>query len=144
MKDCWDKFEIFGKVLLPVVVAIAALFLNNQVSQRNLTGTKLQIAVGVLTGEPKDDTKALRDWAINVLQHPDRDHSLSEEAALELRKQALPNRLREISNWGGFGYADLFQSLECQDKEAEGYNETLCSHYRDWQSPQPWLIIPRE
>lgn len=76
---------------MAVVVALSALFLNNQISLRNLTGVKLQIAVGVLSEDPKQETQALRNWAIDVLQDPEGNYALSDEAVKELRGTTLSN-----------------------------------------------------
>lgn len=70
-KDRWDKFEIFGKVALPIVVALAAVFLNNQISVRQIHSEKTALAVRVLSS-PADPSRStidpIREWAVDVLE----------------------------------------------------------------------------
>lgn len=89
--DAWNKFDL-GKIVIPFLVAVVAVILNAQVSKRAITGTKLEVAVGVLSQEPSEGTNALRKWAIEVLQDPTAANHLGEAAAAELRKQALPSK----------------------------------------------------
>ncbi|MDU8928303.1 hypothetical protein RXV86_12980 [Alisedimentitalea sp. MJ-SS2] len=89
-KDNWDKFEIVGKIVVgltvPVVVAVAAYFLNTQISERTRSSEMTRIAVGVLSKSPSDEDynselEPMRRWAIGVLQNPTADHPLSEDEA---------------------------------------------------------------
>lgn len=98
-KDCWDKGEIIGKVmgavLIPVVITIGGLFFNWQenqrareaaeaASKRAATAQMMQIAVGVLTGEPTEETKALREWASEVLKNPGEIIAMNDEVTGQL------------------------------------------------------------
>ncbi|WP_159089334.1 hypothetical protein [Tateyamaria sp. Alg231-49] len=112
-KDFWDKFEIGGKVALPVVVALAALYLNDQVSQREVSGRMIELSISVLASDPiYDEGEArvdpLRDWAVNVLRHPDNPPTLSRGAATELRRLGLPDEGR-IQAYSSEEYIQLWQ-----------------------------------
>lgn len=88
-KDYWDKAEILGKVvgsvLVPLVVAVA-LFIWNSERTRQLTAASITpLAVSILTTAPSDeDTTALREWAVAVLNNPSDPPSLTGEAASTL------------------------------------------------------------
>lgn len=97
-KDMWDKAEIVGKVSLPVAVAVATLWLNGQVSQRQQSTEITKVAIGVLSEELGDDQRGidpLREWAVARLsenyQFSDaaRDVLLSGERSLSLTTGSL-------------------------------------------------------
>jgi len=99
--DRWDKAEIAGKVagavLIPVTLAVAAWFVNTELTARGQAARMTEIAVGVLTLEPSEDPDTndpLRDWAIEVLQNPSDPPPLSDEAAEALRTK------ERLSVWG--------------------------------------------
>ncbi|WP_284262028.1 hypothetical protein [Roseicyclus amphidinii] len=88
-KDYWDKAEIMGKVvgsvLVPLVVALA-LFMWNSERTRQLTAASVTpLAISILTAAPSDeDTTALREWAVTVLNNPSDPPSLTDAAASSL------------------------------------------------------------
>jgi len=89
-KDNWDKAEVASKFFVPVIIALAALAFNNQVSVRSQAATMAQVAVGILVEEPEEMSDELRDWAINVLQRPGEIVALDEAAAEALKREGLP------------------------------------------------------
>ena len=99
-KDFWDKLEICGKTALPIVVALAAVFLNNQINTRAQASEWTKIALSVIN-KPLDqeDTNQilLRTWAVDVLADPTKLHSIDEDT-----KQALLNSDEpfDVSGWG--------------------------------------------
>ena len=68
-KDNWDKTDILAKVALPIIILVATLVYNNQLNYRQQSAAMVEIAVGVVSEAPSDDsqTNALRDWAIDKL-----------------------------------------------------------------------------
>lgn len=110
-KDGWDITEIVGKVagavLIPSVIAIGGLYFNAQenqrarqaseaASRRAATAQMMQIAVGVLSSKPTEETAALRKWATEVLEKPGEIIALNRDAAIQLESSQL------APNWGGF------------------------------------------
>jgi hypothetical protein len=90
-KDFWDKAEIVGKVLVPIVVGVSVWLWNVERTKFQTTATMTQIAIGVLTGEPAESgSKALREWAIDVLRNPSSPPELSESAAAQLNSEGFP------------------------------------------------------
>jgi hypothetical protein len=89
-KDTWDKAEIIGKVAIPVIIAITALTLNDQLSQRAQDAEVIKIAVAILSERPSEEgasNSALRSWAIDeMVVRAD----LSQDAAEELIDARLP------------------------------------------------------
>jgi hypothetical protein len=90
-KDYWDKAQIIGTLLIPIVIAIFGLFLNNTIKEKEIKLQYIEMALGILREEPNQDSIGLRLWAIDVAQK----YSIvgfSEEALEELKKSALPYR----------------------------------------------------
>lgn len=99
-KDCWDKAEVLGKIVVPIAVGLLLLAWNNQRTTQQTSAAMTEIAIGVLSEEPAEDGgDALRDWAIAVLQSPDDPPRLSDEAAMELRFDRVLS-----GSWGGDGF----------------------------------------
>lgn len=96
-KDGWDKAEvgarIFGAVIVPLIVALVASIWSNHSSARQSAAQMSALAIGILQAEPKPSAndRALRDWAISVLQNPIAPPALSDDAADELRRTGLPS-----------------------------------------------------
>jgi hypothetical protein len=89
-KDFWDKAEIVGKVLVPIVVGVSVWLWNVERTKFQTTATMTQIAIGVLTGEPAESgSNALRKWAIDVLRNPSSPPELSESAAAQLNSEGF-------------------------------------------------------
>jgi hypothetical protein len=90
-KDLWDKAQIIGTLLIPVVFAIFGFFINNTIKEKEIKLQYIEMALGILREEPSQDSIGLRLWAIDVVQK----YSIvgfSEEALEELKKSALPFR----------------------------------------------------
>ncbi|WBU53299.1 hypothetical protein [Paracoccus sp. SCSIO 75233] len=107
-KDIWDKFDIIGRItgaiLIPVAVAYSAFTWNAQRTQSQVMATMAQTATLILSTETSPNASVeemnalniLKSWAITVLQYPERPHSLSDEAAAELKSMTLGRYVRPI------------------------------------------------
>lgn len=120
-KDCWDKLEIVAKILgatvIPLTVGFAAYWLNDQISQRSRSAEMTSIAVGILTTPPSnseysEDERALRTWAVGILENPSGDNALS----AELKRILINDRFT-------IGWSDVFSSID--DSEIESYTQRL-------------------
>jgi hypothetical protein len=99
-KDFWDKAEIVGKVLVPIVVGVSVWLWNVERTKFQTTATMTQIAIGVLTGEPSENgSDALREWAISVLRNPSNPPELSDSAATQLSGEGF--------RWPALSAADI-------------------------------------
>ena len=90
-KNNWDKAQIFGTLLIPVVIAISGYFINNTIKAKEIRLQYLEMALNILSEEPNQETIGLRLWAIDVVEK----YSIlqfSEEALEELKRSALPFR----------------------------------------------------
>lgn len=106
-KDRWDQLDIISKalagVLIPIVLGYSVYAWNasrtrseadaNDQRTRSETATNmLAVAVGILKNPVPTDKagKALRDWAITVMQNPSNPPMLTEAAAKDLASEPLP------------------------------------------------------
>jgi hypothetical protein len=90
-KDWWDKAQIIGTLLIPIVIVISGFLINNTIKEKEIKLQYIEMALGILREEPNQDSIGLRLWAIDVAQKYS-IVGLSEEALEELKKSALPYR----------------------------------------------------
>lgn len=93
-KDNWDKAEVLskvaGSVLVPIVVAIAVFAWNSERTKQQTAASIMPLAISILTTAPTDDdTTALREWAISVLNDPSDPPALTGKAARSLSAVGL-------------------------------------------------------
>ncbi len=96
-KDFWDKLDIFLKLLVGVVVVIAGHYVNASIKHRKIDTEMIEMAVGILKTKPNQETVALRDWAIKVLNHHS-EIDLDDKAQNVLRTNPLPYLANESGN----------------------------------------------
>jgi len=94
-KDGWDMFSIIANpiilALVPIVLAFYGSSINKTLKEKEIGVKYIEIATELLSEKPSSDSKALRDWAIDVIQ----TYSLvpfSKEAIAELERTALPRK----------------------------------------------------
>ncbi|MEO1607094.1 MAG: hypothetical protein AAFU34_17415 [Pseudomonadota bacterium] len=132
-KDWWDKFEIAGKVAgavaIPAVLGLAAVYLDDRISQRERASELMALAIDILTGQPSvDDIEPIREWAISVLGSPEAPPPMSAEALDALRQQPLPSRSRlETRAFLEFAEAACAGNLDCLYSLGlpEGYEDLI-------------------
>ena len=103
-RDAWEKARIlttiFSALLIPVVIAIVGNWYTSALSKRELDVRYVEIAISILSSEPKKETKMIRHWAVDVIN----THSsvkMSEEAKREVLdnviqiQESLLNRMEE-------------------------------------------------
>lgn len=66
-KDGWDKAHIIAIILIPVLVGLFGYFINASVKDKEISLKYVEIAIGILKGDPDKETPALREWAISVI-----------------------------------------------------------------------------
>ncbi|RLB72341.1 MAG: hypothetical protein DRH06_11545 [Deltaproteobacteria bacterium] len=93
MKDCWDKslifFQIAGILVIPAVIAYFGWKVDSTLQKNDIKIKYIEIAVEILKDPPKEETKALRLWAVDVLsEYP--TIKFTSEALIELKKSPLP------------------------------------------------------
>ena len=90
-KDVWDKVDIVGRALIPVIVALSVLFWNSERTARDTAAQMITIATSILTTPPDQSApSALRSWAIEVLRFPENPPTLTDEAATALKTEFIP------------------------------------------------------
>jgi len=60
MKDKWDKDQIIGIILIPIVAAIIGWKVNDSLKNKDVELKYIEIAIDILRDKPKQETKALR------------------------------------------------------------------------------------
>ena len=90
-KDCWDKLSIIALALFPIIIGVCGYFINTNLKEKEIRVKYIEIAVDILSEKPSSDSKALRDWAIDVLEAYS-TVDIKDEAISELRQTALPRK----------------------------------------------------
>lgn len=95
-KDIWEKAKILSMVISFVLIPIAVVLIGNWYTTtlriRELDVRYVEIAIKILMTEPRKETKAVRLWAIDIIN----GHS-QVRISREARRQILDNKLA-ISN----------------------------------------------
>ena len=89
-KDRWDKLQILSiaiaGILIPAAIALAANMHGTSVQTAESRVHYLELAISILRDDPKPETNAIRDWAIELLDNQSRDLvPLTAEAKAELK-----------------------------------------------------------
>ena len=85
-----DISAIIAAIIIPVTLAVSGNHINSTIKEKEIRLQYVEIAVDILKSKPTDETKALRDWSILVIQ----EYSaipFSTNAIYELQSQPLPN-----------------------------------------------------
>jgi hypothetical protein len=67
-KDRWDKADVVGKWLIPVAVAVATIWFNSALKEREARQNTFEVAIGILKAPNSGETQQLREWALGVFR----------------------------------------------------------------------------
>lgn len=84
-KDWWDRIKIIAEVSAIIAAIIFGQIISSSIKNRELGLSYVQLATGILRSEPSEDTKHLRNWAVDIINEYSKV-KLNEEAKNELRK----------------------------------------------------------
>jgi hypothetical protein len=79
---------LFAQIAVPVVVGFLGVVYANAVTERDIGVRYVELAIGILSTEPKSDNIALRIWAADLLSHYSAV-ALSDRARRELEGKRL-------------------------------------------------------
>jgi hypothetical protein len=92
-KDWWDKSKIVINVLaliiVPGVITYYGNSINSTLKEMEIKVKYVEIAAGILSEKPGEETNALRDWAIKVIDSCS-IVPLGPNAIEELRRNPMP------------------------------------------------------
>ncbi|RLC53305.1 MAG: hypothetical protein DRH89_10730 [Candidatus Cloacimonadota bacterium] len=66
-KDNWDKIKIVFTILTPIAIIFSGYFINVTLQENEIKVKYVEIAVRILSSKPTEETSALRNWAIDLL-----------------------------------------------------------------------------
>src|ERR1700720_667718 len=69
-KDGWDKAQVLGVVLIPMLVAALGLRVDSSIRERDLQIKDFEVAVGILKEDPAKNpgSEPLRGWALETFK----------------------------------------------------------------------------
>ena len=96
----WEKLKILSTLIatlaIPVVLAFVANSFSKDQKEKEIGIRYVELAVQILRSEPNSETKALRTWAISVIDHYSQV-PLPAEAKNELEFQQLKAEVQKLS-----------------------------------------------
>ena len=70
-KDRWDKWHIIANsiaiLLVPALVGYFGYQINAAVKDKEISQNYVELAIGILKGDPDKESPALREWAISIV-----------------------------------------------------------------------------
>ena len=73
LSPAWEKARLASVILATLAVPVVVAFIGSSFSKAQkhdeLSARYVELAIGILRSEPADDTRALRSWAVSVVDH---------------------------------------------------------------------------
>jgi hypothetical protein len=95
----WEKARVASVIVatlaIPLVVAYIGSSLSRAQKQDEISARYVELAVDILRSQPSKDTRALRSWAILVVNHFSQV-PLSKEVQEELQLRAFAGEARQV------------------------------------------------
>lgn len=88
-KDCWDKCKIVLTILTPFAIILSGFIIKSTLQKNEIKVKYVEIAVRILSNEPNEETLALRNWAIDLLNENSDNIKLDSLAIDELLKTPI-------------------------------------------------------
>ena len=102
LPQIWEKIKVLSVVIasltVPVVVAVVGNSYSKEQKDKEIGVRYVELAVEILRAAPSPDNKALRTWAISVVDH----YSvlpLPKEAQAELQFEQLKIQVENLSKF---------------------------------------------
>jgi hypothetical protein len=99
LKDCWDKWHIIANsiavLLIPTLVGFFGYQINAAVKDKEISQKYVELAIGILKGDPDKESPALLEWAINIV-NANSPVKIDPKVREELKKKPL-RTVRAIS-----------------------------------------------
>lgn len=102
LPQIWEKIKVLSVVIasltVPVVVAVVGNSYSKEQKDKEIGVRYVELAVEILRAAPSTDNKALRTWAISIVDH----YSvlpLPKEAQAELQFEQLKIQVQNLSKF---------------------------------------------
>ena len=96
----WEKLKVVSLVTASLMIPLVVAYLGNAVSKdqkdKEIGVRYVELAAGILRTEPNPQTKALREWAVSVIDHYSQV-PLPKEAKDELLFMELKAHMQRLS-----------------------------------------------
>ena len=113
----WEKLKVLSTLIatlaIPVVLAFVANSFSKDQKEKEIGMRYVELAVQILRSEPNSETKALRTWAISIIDHYSQV-PLPAEAKNELEFQQLKAEVQKLSEI----QLEASKALDEMDKKA--------------------------
>jgi len=93
-KDCWDKSKIVAEIFAIIIIAFYGHWINSTLKEKELNVKMTEVAITILSNKPSNETKALRRWAVDIINHYS-EIPLSQDVQKNLMETSIPSCLSE-------------------------------------------------
>jgi hypothetical protein len=93
-KDTWDKLQVVGALLTPILIALVGLRVNSSIRERDLALKDFDVAVGILKEDRSKNpgSEHLRGWALETFEkYSSSKLSEDDRRRLELWRWNIPS-----------------------------------------------------
>lgn len=96
----WEKLKVLSLIVASLAIPLVVAYIGNAVSrehkEKELSVRYVELAIGILGAEPKEQTSALRQWAVKIVNNHSKT-PLSDAAEEELLRNQLMTLTRELT-----------------------------------------------
>jgi hypothetical protein len=90
-KVWWNIINILALLMVPLAISWYGNSINSTLKEMEIKVKYVEIAAGILSEKPLEETSALRDWAVKVIDSCS-IIPLGPDAIEELRRNPMPGR----------------------------------------------------
>jgi hypothetical protein len=122
--DSWEKLKVLSvaisSIAIPIVVAVVGSTFSKDQREKEIGVRYVELAIQLLRATPDAESKALRTWAIKVVDHYS-EVPLPEDAKQELEFRQIKIDIQKL----GESQLELSKRLEDADSAAKKAIESI-------------------
>ena len=97
----WEKARILSVIIATLAVPVVVAYIGNSLSREQkrdeISAKYVELAIEILKTPPHEDTRALRSWAIDVVNHFSQV-PISDEVRRELQRRAYAKEIQRAQS----------------------------------------------
>jgi hypothetical protein len=99
-KDVWDKIQIGMPIFITAVLGVLGVLYTNSTKNREMDLKYVELAIGILSDKPTDESQDLRQWAVGIVNRYSTEKlSVKTQKDLINKIPVLIETLRDGSLW---------------------------------------------
>jgi hypothetical protein len=123
LPPAWEKARVLSVIIttlaVPIVVAYVGGSLSKEQKRDEITAKYVELAIDILKAPPNEDTRALRSWAISVVNKYS-EVPLSKAVQEELQHRAYAKEIQQVQTAAQSMLAKIQESASTPQAAAIG------------------------